>query len=84
MNTYNLPVDWRPSWFDKSGDRFVGEIQLPIQDESLLREILLEKPGTPLVGEIPVGEVHREAIEKLAGMKLDLSCYDYFIGAVAR
>ncbi len=72
------------TWFKRTSDLYVGQIKLPIQDESQLRDILMEKPGTPLVGEIPVREVHREAIENLSGSKLDLSRYEYFVGAVAQ
>jgi hypothetical protein len=83
MNTYNGPVRWMVSWFDKRTEAFVGEVELAVTDEMDLKHRLRIDPDELLVGEWEVREGDRQAVEAMAGLTLDFTRFDYFFGAVA-
>ena len=83
MRTYESPVCWMLTWFDKHTDTFVGEVELHLEDEDDVRRILRIRSDLPLIGEHTIEEEHRNEIERLSGLMLNFSRFEYFLGAVS-
>lgn len=83
MKTYHKPVRWMLTWFDKTTERLVGEIELDVRSEEDLKYRLRLEQSEVLVGEWEVDDALCQTIEVTSGLKLDLSRFDYFIGAVS-
>lgn len=70
---------WQLTWFEKYGDRLVGEVAL--QDIALADlQALFKLESDDLMLECyPVRPIHKRYLQQLVSHELDLDLYDYFV-----
>ena len=71
------------TWYEKKGDKFIGETVLKEVDLDQLRNLLNIPPNEPIVYVYPVNEIHANFLQEVTDVKIDLDKYDYFIESSA-
>jgi hypothetical protein len=74
---------WRIEAYDKDGDGFVAERELPQLDVATVRELWQLAPDDPIAGMLPITELEVSFLAQLVGRRLDLTRFAYFVSCVS-
>jgi len=67
------------SWFEKAGDRLVGQAPLKGIAPAQLRRWFALPTDDPVYDSLPVGPEHAAKLNRYVDVPIDLHRYDYFI-----
>jgi hypothetical protein len=74
---------WRIEAYEKEGDAFVAERELPHLDVATVRQLWQLAPDDPIAGMLPITEREVSFLAQLVGQRLDLTRFAYFVSCVS-
>ena len=74
-----MEVDRSIVFYEKQGERLIGEIPIYIEIGELKNIFIAKKDDPLLYDPYKIGKKEKEALIKLISVNIDLDSYDYFL-----